>query len=242
MAMHVGTSGWSYAHWEGVLYPPGLPPRERLGVYARAFATVELNSSHYRWPRPASFERWRRESPEGFVWTVKAPRALTHAARLYSPERWTAKVSEGLARLGHKLGVLLVQLPPTLAPDLARLGYFLSNLPRGLRVAFEFRHAGWHTEEVFRMLEASGAAYCVMSGARLPCVLRATAPFVYERLHGPSHEHLYAGSYSEDDIRWWAHRIVEWAARGLDVFAYFNNDGGGNAARNAARLKAILGA
>ncbi|HJQ30876.1 MAG TPA: DUF72 domain-containing protein [Pyrinomonadaceae bacterium] len=241
MAIHVGTSGWSYGHWDGVLYPPGLEPRGRFPVYARAFATVELNSSYYRWPRPASFARWRRESPEGFVWTVKAPRALTHAARLYAPERWLGAVCEGLSKLGEKRGVLLVQLPPTLAADLPRLGYFLSIVPEGLRVAFEFRHPSWHREDVFRMLEDGGAAYCVMSGAGLPCVLRATAPFVYVRLHGPDDRHLYAGSYTDEDLGWWAARIREWAAAGRDVYAYFNNDGGGNAVRNAARLRAFLG-
>ena len=223
-----------------MLYPHGLEPRERLGFYTRAFATVEVNSTFYRWPRAATFARWGRVSPGGFVWTIKAPRAMTHAARLYAPERWLGRVSEGLERLGAKLGVLLVQLPPGLSLDLARLGYFLSIVPKHLRVAVEFRHESWHREEVFRLLERWGAAYCVMSGARLPCVLRATAPFVYVRLHGPDREHLYAGSYPDEDLRWWAARIREWAAAGRDVYAYFNNDGGGNAVRNAARLRELL--
>jgi len=240
MTIHVGTSGWSYLHWEGVLYPPGLPPRERLGLYARAFGTVELNSSFYRWPRASAFARWRESTPEGFVWTVKAPRGMTHSSRLYAPERRLAEVCGGLERLGHKRGVLLVQLPPGLSVDLPRLGYFLSLVPPDVRVAVEFRHPSWHCEEVFGLLERMGAAYCVTSGARLPCVLRATAPFVYVRLHGPDHEHLYAGSYTEEDLRWWAGRIREWAGAGRDVFAYFNNDGGGNAVRNAARLREIL--
>jgi uncharacterized protein YecE (DUF72 family) len=225
-----------------VLYPPGLAPRERLGLYARAFGTVEVNSSFYRWPRRASFERWRERSPEHFVWTFKAPRPMTHSARLYAPERWLGEVAAGLERLGRKRGALLVQLPPGLEADLPRLGYFLSIVPEGLRVAVEFRHASWHREEVFRVLESRGAAYCVTSGARLPCVLRATAPFVYVRLHGPDREHLYAGSYAEEDLRWWAARIGEWAGAGREVFAYFNNDGGGNAVRNAARLRELLGA
>jgi uncharacterized protein YecE (DUF72 family) len=80
-----------------------------------------------------------------------------------------------------------------------------------------------------------------MSGVGLPCVLRATAPHVYVRLHGPDDQHLYAGSYSEDDLRWWAGRIAEWEAGGHEVYAYFNNDGGGNAVRNARRLREILG-
>jgi uncharacterized protein YecE (DUF72 family) len=241
MSIRVGTSGWSYRHWEGVLYPRGLEPRERLGLYARAFGTVEVNSTFYRWPRAATFARWTRVSPEGFVWTVKAPRSMTHSARLYAPERWLGEVSKGLGRLGAKLGVLLVQLPPGLSLDLARLGYFLSIVPRHLRVAVEFRHESWHREEVFRLLERWGAAYCVMSGARLPCVLRATAPFVYVRLHGPDREHLYGGSYTDEEMGWWAARVREWASAGLDVYAYFNNDGGGNAVRNASTLKWMLG-
>jgi uncharacterized protein YecE (DUF72 family) len=80
-----------------------------------------------------------------------------------------------------------------------------------------------------------------MSGANLPCILRATAPFVYVRFHGPDHNHLYAGSYSDDDLRWWSDRIREWDAMGRAVFAYFNNDGAGNAIRNADTLKSMLG-
>jgi uncharacterized protein YecE (DUF72 family) len=79
-----------------------------------------------------------------------------------------------------------------------------------------------------------------MSGAGLPCVLRATAPFVYVRLHGPHHQHLYAGSYSDQDLRWWADRIGEWRAGGREVFAYFNNDGQGNAVRNAQTLRSFV--
>ena len=102
------------------------------------------------------------------------------------------------------------------------------------------RHPSWHREDIFTLLERHGAAYCVMSGARLPCILRATASFVYARLHGPDQQHLYAGSYSEEDLQWWAARCREWSAGGWEVFAYFNNDGEGHAVRNAARLATLL--
>jgi uncharacterized protein YecE (DUF72 family) len=241
MAIHVGTSGWSYEHWQGVLYPHGARARERLGYYAARFGTVEVNSTYYRWPKEATFASWRRRTPEGFLLTVKAPGLLTHVSRLFKPERWVERVCRGLRQLRDKRGVLLVQLPPTLAYDHPRLGYFLGRLPTGLRVAFEFRHPSWHREEVFGLLERHGAAYCVMSGARLPCVLRATAPFVYARLHGPDREHLYAGSYTEADLRWWAERALEWESSGREVFLYFNNDGQGHAVRNAERLRQLLG-
>ena len=176
MAVHVGTSGWSYQHWEGVLYPPGTPARDRLRLYSQRFQTVELNSSFYRWPRQASFASWRARLPDGFQLSVKAPRGLTHAKRLYAPEVWVERIATCWHELGDKRAVLLVQLAPDHVRDDHRLGFFLGLLPSWMRVAVEFRHPSWHNEDVFALLERHQVAYCVMSGARLPCVLRATAP------------------------------------------------------------------
>ncbi len=207
----------------------------------RRFGTVELNASFYRWPRTATFASWRRRLPPGFQLSVKAPRGLTHAKRLYAPETWVGRITECWHELGDRRAVLLVQLPPTQARDDARLDFFLGLLPPWVRVAVEVRHPSWHDEAVFALLERHGAAYCVMSGAGLPCVLRATAPFVYVRLHGPDDTSLYAGSYPDADLRWWADRIGEWARDGRDVYAYFNNDGHGHAVRNAETLRALTG-
>jgi uncharacterized protein YecE (DUF72 family) len=240
VSVHIGTSGWSYAHWTGVLYPEGLPAERRLDYYLAAFRTAELNASYYRWPSDAAFEHWRRRLPADFLLSVKAPGGLTHSSRLFGPEPWLARITRGLRRLGRRLGVLLVQLPPSMALDQPRLAHFLQCLPPGVRVAFEFRHASWHQDSIFDLLARYGAAYCVMSGAKLPCILRATAPFVYVRLHGPDHRHLYAGSYADDDLRWWAARIKEWEETGRDVFVYFNNDGEGNAVRNGLALRQFV--
>ncbi|WP_040161404.1 DUF72 domain-containing protein [Nigerium massiliense] len=240
MATRIGTSGWSYDHWDGVLYPPGTKPAARLACYVAEFDTVELNASFYRWPRDVSFASWQRRLPDGFQLTVKAPRGLTHARKLYQPEQWCERIRTAWTTLDGKRGVLLVQLPPNLARDDARLDYFLAQLD-GIPVAVEFRHDSWLCEDVFALLARHDAAYVVMSGAGLPCVLRATASFVYVRLHGPDHGSLYAGSYSDDDLRWWADRIREWEGAGSDVYVYFNNDGGGNAVRNARGLRHLLG-
>ena len=242
MAVHIGTSGWSYDHWENVLYWPGMPAVDRLGVYITRYRTVEINSTFYRWPGVGAFRRWHERLPSDFVMTVKAPRGLTHAKRLYAPEKWIDTVTAGCAALQGNMGVLLVQLPPAMERDIARLSYFLERLPSWIRVAVEFRHPSWNEEEVFQLLQDCGAAYCVMSGAHLPCILRATAGFAYVRMHGPDTQHLYGGSYSEDDLRWWRDRIWEWAGGGLDVFVYFNNDGGGNAVRNADTLRGLVSA
>lgn len=213
MSVLLGTSGWSYAHWDGVLYPPGMRPGDRLACYVAELATVELKASHYRWPRDASFASWRRRLPEGFVMTVKAPRGLTHAKRLYAPERWSEVIARGLHELRGRRGPLLLQLPPTMERDDARLAYALDALPPWIEVAVELRHESWHREEVFALLERHDAAYVVRSGAHLPCVLRATSPLVYVRWHGAGHR----------------------------VLGYFNNDGHGHAVHDVRRLRARLG-
>lgn len=239
--VRVGTSGWSYDHWQDVLYPPGMPARDRLAAYCGEFDTVELNASYYRWPREGSFASWRRRLPPGFLMTVKAPRGLTHAKRLYAPEAWLDRIASGMHALGERRGTLLVQLPPTLARDDDRLDWFLAGLPDWTTAAVEFRHPSWHCDEVFSLLERRRAVYVVTSGAGLPCVLRATHPLVYLRLHGPDPHWLYAGCYGEDGAAWWADRIREWTHQGHSVHAYFNNDGGGNAVRDARALRRHLG-
>jgi uncharacterized protein YecE (DUF72 family) len=238
---HIGTSGWSYDHWAGVLYPGGIDSRKRLQAYTTVFRTVELNASFYRWPPARTFAGWRERLPDGFRMVVKAPRGLTHARRLREPEAWIGRIAEGWRALGPRAAMLLVQLHPKDERDDARLEHFLATVPDDIPVAVEPRHPSWHTEDVFRLLERHGASYVVMSGAHLPCILRATARRVYVRLHGPDPDALYAGAYSEDDLRWWADRIREWEGAGHEVFAYFNNDGYGHAVRNAQRLIELTG-
>ncbi|HEY0509669.1 MAG TPA: DUF72 domain-containing protein [Blastococcus sp.] len=241
MSVHIGTSGWSYDHWDGVLYPPGTPSRDRLAHYVRRFDTVELDASFYRWPPDVSFASWRRRLPAGFQLSVKAPRGLAHAKRLYAPEPWLPLLTSAWHTLAERRAVVLVQLHPGHHRDDARLDHFLGQLPEWMRVTLEFRHESWHDEAAVALLERHGAAHCVMSGARLPCVLRTTAPFAYVRMHGPGPDHLYAGSYSDADLRWWAERVGEWAGSGVDVFVYVNNDGHGHAVRNAERLREFVG-
>jgi uncharacterized protein YecE (DUF72 family) len=240
MAVKVGTSGWSYDHWSEVLYEPALPANHRLARYAAEFDTVELNASFYRWPREASFSEWRHKLPAGFVMSVKAARGLTHGRRLRSPEVWVDRFSRCWHALGDRRGALLVQTHPAQLRDDAILDYFLGALPNWIKVAVEFRHPSWDDPAVYQLLEKHRAAYVVMSGAGLPCVLKATDQLVYVRMHGPDPAHLYGGSYSTDDLRSWADRIGEWQHGGHDVFVYFNNDGAGNAVRNARELRSLL--
>ncbi len=236
----IGTSGWSYPHWRGVLYEPGVTAGGMLARYAQEFDTVELNGSFYRWPPSARMAQWASAVPAGFTFAVKGPRGLTHGSRLARAEAWVPRIRDALAGLGDHAGPLLLQLPGDLERDDELLDRTLAELAPVGSLAVELRHRSWVSDDVFAVLAAHAAAYCVTSGAGLPCELRVTAPFAYVRLHGPSPDALYAGSYTDQDIRWWADRIREWEAGGTPVFAYFNNDGAGNAVRNARTLHALL--
>jgi uncharacterized protein YecE (DUF72 family) len=240
MTIRIGTSGWSYDHWNGPLYPPGLQAAARLSRYVEEFDTVELNASFYRWPRESTFGNWNAKLPTGFALAVKAHRGLTHFRRLKSPEPWVERVELAWQALGERPKVLLVQLHPEQQRDDTRLDHFLSCF-RSFRVAVELRHPSWDDPAVYALLERHGAAYVVMSGAGLQCVLRATTDMVYVRMHGPDPRALYAGSYSDDDLQWWADRISEWSGQGREVLVYFNNDGYGFAVQNARELKRRLG-
>jgi uncharacterized protein YecE (DUF72 family) len=240
--IRIGTSGWSYDHWTDVLYPPGTPASARLARYVQEFDTVELNASFYRWPKDSTFGGWRQRLPDGFTMSVKAHRGLTHFRRLKSPEPWVERFERCWNALGDRREALLVQLPPDQQRDDARLDYFLGLMPSWIKVAVELRHPSWNDPAVFELLERRDAAYVVTSGAKLPCILRATSDLVYVRMHGPDQNSLYAGSYSDDDLRWWVDRVLEWQGQGRNVDVYFNNDLGGNAVRNARTLKELVAA
>lgn len=240
MTVRIGTSGWSYDHWVDVLYPPGMPSARRLARYAEVFDTVELNASFYRWPKDSTFAAWRDQLPAGFTMTVKAHRGLTHYRRLASPEPWIERFERCWQLLGDWHGVLLVQLHPEQQRDDARLDSFLQHIPASIRVAVELRHASWNDPAVYELLERHRAAYVVMSGGGLACVPRATTDLAYVRLHGPDQDAIYAGCYSDDELRRWADRTARWDRDGMDVWVYFNNDLGGHAVRNALTLQELL--
>lgn len=240
--VRIGTSGWSYDHWRGHLYPPGTSSAKRLDVYTAEFDTVELNTSFYHWPRASAFRSWQARLPPGFRMTVKAPRGLTHAGARLDPARWTDRLADGMAALAEHAGPLLLQLPPDVQRDDDHLASLLAAMPTGRAVAVELRHPTWVDDAVFSLIEAHGAAYCVLSGARMPCELRATSDLVYVRFHGPDPERLYVGGYDDAAISWWADRIGEWTASGHAVLCYFNNDGDGHAVHDARRLAARVAA
>ena len=240
MDVRIGTSGWSYDHWAGVLYRLGLPAAKRLDRYAEVFDTVELNASFYRWPRETTFLGWAARLPPGFTMSVKAHRGLTHYRRLANPEPWLPRIEACQRALGDHAEAVLVQLRADMVRDDDRLAAFLGSVPEWIRIAMELRHPSWNSPEIDEILSRHRAAYVVTDGLGLDCIPKATTDFAYVRMHGPDTDPPYAGSYSPAALRRWAEQIGEWTSQNLSVLVYFNNDGQGYAVRNACELRGLL--
>lgn len=241
--LRIGTSGWTYASWRGVLYEKGLPQGRWLERYAEAFDTVELNATFYRLPKGEQFASWKRRTPPRFAFAVKGSRLITHIKRLKGVEEDVETFFSRVRELGRKAAVTLWQLPPSLERDDERLGSFLRLLPRAKtrRQAVEFRHRSWYVSEVYALLERRGVGLVLPDSASRETMtapeIRQTAPFTYVRLH---YGRGRRGEYTESQLRAWARRIAAWRREG-DVYVFFNNDWEGFAVRNALRLKSLLG-
>jgi len=196
------------------------------------FDSVEINNTFYRLPSEQSFDAWRERAPEGFCFALKFSRTASHWKHLKDPEASIVRFLVRARRLGDRLGPILVQLPPRWSPDLPRLEAFLRLIPHPLRFALEFRDPRWLCEPVFALLRSHRAALCVHDAvAGHP--REVTASWVYLRFHGPPG----TGSYSRQFLVAEAGRIRSLLQRGLDVYAYFNNDRAGHAVRNALDLR-----
>ena len=235
--IHLGTSGYVYAHWREIFYPKGLPARQWLAHYARIFRTVELNATFYRLPTAKAVDGWREGTPEGFLFAAKGSRYLTHMKRLKDVGDGIDRYFDLILRLGRKLSVVLWQLPPQMnRADPERLARFLEALPRkGLRHAVEFRSAAWYVDSVCDVLDAHGAAFCEhdLVAPRPP---RMTGGFRYLRFHGATGK--YRGRYGKRALAPLARDLL---ARREDAYVYFNNDIGGHAIRDALDLSDLLG-
>jgi uncharacterized protein YecE (DUF72 family) len=230
--LRAGTSGYSYAPWRGPFYPPDLPPAEMLRFYASRFPTVEVNNTFYRMPTEELLARWAGQTPEGFVFVLKAPQRITHRMRLRDPGEALARFFGAAAALGPRLGPVLFQLPPTFRKDLERLRAFLAAVPPGRRVSLEFRHESWWDENVLLALREQGAALCLADvdeeGRSAPLV--ATADWGYLRLR--------RAGYDEAALSAWARRV-----RGLpwtEAFVFFKHEDEGRAPALAARFAEVF--
>jgi len=232
----IGTSGWAYRHWRQVFYPPRFPQRKWFEFYAGSFDTVELNVTFYRMPSLSTFQSWKARAPTGFLFAVKGSRYISHLKRLSGVKPSLQYFFDRVDALGDRCGPILWQLPPNFERIDERLQAFLEELPDGYRHAFEFRHPSWFVESTFALLSARNAALCIADSPSRPPFVRLTANWTYLRFH----EGMASGSYTDPQLAEWSARITDFRKRDVDVYAYFNNDPGGNAIHNARRLKEMV--
>ncbi len=226
--LYLGTSGWSYADWEGSLYPEGLPSGSRLAEYVKHFATVEIDSSFYGTPRRSTVQKWREISPEGFLFAAKFPQEITHERNLVGSEAEAESFVRTMAELGDRLGPLLLQLPPSF--DVEGMGVledFLKCLPEGFRYAVEVRHRSWIGSNLPELLRAYGAALALVDYPRMPRLEEATTDFVYIRWLGDRRVfpegHTHLKKERDEDLKWWSDLVDRFLGEGRAVFAYANN-------------------
>jgi uncharacterized protein YecE (DUF72 family) len=231
--LHIGTSGFNYPEWKGSFYPETLPASRMLAYYAERFSTVEINYTFYRMPTAAVVDGWSDGTPDGFSFALKAPRRITHIARLREDSAdAVAKFCDLAARLGPKQAPLLFQLPPNFKKDLPRLEAFLRLLPASATAAFEFRHPSWFEDDVFEALRQAGLALCVADSDTSHTPVVVTADYAYFRLRDEG--------YGPEDLRRWAETIQHHTAACRDVYVFFKHEEQGTGPAFAAMLREFL--
>jgi len=272
VAIRIGISGWRYAPWRGVFYPPALPQRCELDYAARLFPSIEINGSFYSLQSPASWQAWHDATPDHFRFSVKGPRFITHILRLRGADTALANFfASGVLLLAGKLGPMLWQFPPNFRYDPARFADFFARLPRTMEAAVALaarhdpermrgRHA-WpaealphrlrHCIEVRHASFETPAFVAMLREHDIGLVVADTAgkwPFMtdvtsdFVYVRLHGDEELYVSGYSDDALETWAHRMQAWADAGLDVFCYFDNDVKVHAPFDAHALMRKLGA
>jgi len=228
--LFVGTSGFAYPAWKPGFYPARLPANQFLKHYAERLNCVEINYTFRRLPAATTLAAWVKATPAGFVFAVKAHMRITHILRLKNAEQATEVFLKAIdpLRTSRRLGPVLFQLPPQMKCDAGLLRSYLRLLPKGMRYAFEFRHASWLVDEVYDELRRSNVSLCVAESERLEVPEVITADFVYYRLRKPE--------YTEEDVDALAARARELLATGRDLYLMFKHEESPAGALNAELL------
>lgn len=238
MKYFIGTCGWNYSSFKGIFFPEELKSKDWLKYYAEHLNTVEINVTFYRLPRVKTFEKWYNETPEDFVFSIKASKVITHIKRLKDVENELKTFLERLKGLKEKGRVLLFQFPPSLKFDKELLENFLKILPKDYQNVIEIRHKSFHCEEFVKLLKKYKVCLCFSDCAgRYPSWYEVqTAPFLYIRMHGS--KKLYVSNYEEEELKELAQKINSYKVK--EAYVYFDNTALGYAITNALYLKELL--
>lgn len=229
----IGTSGYNYPEWKGSFYPADLPASKMLAYYAERFQAVEVNYTFYRIPTARAVSGWAAATPPGFRFALKAPKRITHVARLRECDSLVQAFLEAASALGPQLGPVLFQLAPTHKKDLPALEALARALPPRVRAAFEFRHPSWFETDVIDCLRGRNLALCVADSAERSTPVEITADYAYFRLRDES--------YGPQEVRHWAEVIRERTGACRDVFVFFKHEESGVGPALARQLIADLG-
>jgi uncharacterized protein YecE (DUF72 family) len=255
--IHIGCQSWGYDDWvtqiggETVFYPSGTKHDEMLELYSRVFSTIEVDSTVYGMPSVSTIEKWHEQTPPNFTFSLKMPREVTHERSL--DETTLPIVNEFVERvspLREKLGMILIQLPGSfeaVRENAQNLRRIVAGLPRDIRFAVEFRHAGWFNEWTYDELNENGVALCMVEGKWVPrelmfaSLVRHEMPFAYFRFMGERDLQHFDRIYRERDetLLHWSKVIKKLQAK--EIFIYVDNYFEGHAPATVNKLNALLG-
>lgn len=241
----LGTQGFAFEDWVGPFYPEGTAKSAFLEAYARHFPTVEIDSTFYASPRAGVVDGWRSRTPDGFVFSAKFPRLITHDKKLDRAQGDAEAFVSTMQRLGDKLGVLTLQFAYDFTPDhFSALDHFLGDLPQGPRYAVELRNRQWLNKELARLLERHGAALVLQDLHYMPKLDWRTADFVVVRWLGRRKDVEQFDRLQIDraeELAGWSEVVLEFIRQGIDLYGYFNNHYAGHSPASVRMFAEMLG-
>ncbi|HKZ67250.1 MAG TPA: DUF72 domain-containing protein [Chitinophagaceae bacterium] len=238
MKWHIGCSGYHYRDWKEIFYPAGLPQKKWFEYYNSCFDTLELNVTFYRFPQLKFLQNWYAISSPGFIFTVKAPRLITHYKKFNNCEDLLKNFYDTvITGLNDKLGTVLFQFPPSFVYSSERLELIVKNLSAEIKNVLEFRHTSWWTKDVFKQLQKKKIIFSGISHPKLPDKVIINNKIAYYRFHGVPD--LYYSAYSHDQLQTIADALLN-DKTVKEAYIYFNNTATIGAIENAVWFKEYI--
>lgn len=235
---YIGTSGFYNPHWKIIFYPEDMPASKWLGFYCENFNTLEINATFYRFPTLKSMQTWYGKSPEGFQFSIKASKLITHIHQFVDCQQliddFYAVCKDGLK---EKMGCILFQLPPSIHYSPEKLELIIKSLNPKFKNAIEFRHVSWWTQEVYDELKKYNVIFCTVNHPKLPTTLITTTKTAYVRLHG--NPKMFYSNYNHDELKALSEALLK--KKGVEeIYVFFNNTASPSGVVNALELQELI--